>query len=470
MPEIEYPSQLAETATFNVNKSRTPPYSILAEQSLLGSLMLDNAAWTRIADQVSARDFYRKEHRLIFQAIARLAEDNQAFDIITISELLERRNELDAAGGMDYLIAIHRETPTATNALAYANIVRETAILRQMITAGTEIADSAFQSEGRAITDLLDEAERKVLTIAEHIVRGTDGFQSIQKLVVKASERIDAMANRADPIIGLATGFTDLDHKTTGLQPADLVIVAGRPSMGKTAFALGIAAHVAIKMQQPVAMFSMEMPGESLAIRLLATIGRIDQQRIRSAQLKEDDWPRFAAAIQTLSTAQLFIDDTPALTPTELRARARRLKREHGDLALIIIDYLQLMQTPREGASRAAEISTISRSIKALAKELNIPIIALSQLNRSLEQRVNKRPIMSDLRESGAIEQDSDLILFIYRDEVYHEESPDKGIAEIIIGKQRNGPIGVVRLTFLNQFTKFENYTEATYGNDQYGH
>jgi replicative DNA helicase len=457
----------AETLSFSTDKLRIPPHSIHAEQSILGSLMLDNAAWNRIADQINSRDFYRKEHRLIFQAISQLAENNQPLDIITLSELLERRNELDAAGGMDYLLSIGRETPTAANVAAYAKIVRETSILRQLVSVGTDIADSAYQTEGRAVADLLDTAERKVFAIAEHISRGGD-FHNVDTLIHKALERIENLAAHNNPVTGLATGFTDLDTMTAGLQPSDLIIIAGRPSMGKTALALAIAAHVATLEQKSVAIFSMEMPGDALAVRLLAALGRVNQQHLRTAQLSDEEWINLTAAISSLSKMPLFIDDTPALTPTELRTRARRFKREHSDLGLIVIDYLQLMQTPREGESRAAEIATISRSIKALAKELNVPIIALSQLNRSLEQRTNKRPIMSDLRESGSLEQDADLIIFIYRDEVYREDSANKGIAEIIIGKQRNGPIGIVRLTFLHQFTKFENYTESNYNNDSY--
>lgn len=448
------------------DRLRVPPHNIHAEQSLLGGLMLDNSTWDRIADMVVERDLYRREHRLIFRAIARLAENDQPFDVVTLAETLERAEQLDAAGGLPYLGTLVGETPSAANIKAYAKIVRETSVLRQMIAAGTEIADNAYNPQGREASELLDAAERRVFEIAEQESRGGGGFQPIKTLLTKAVERIDDLYRRDEPITGLATGFTDFDMMTSGLQPSDLVVVAGRPSMGKTSFAMNMAEHAAIQSRRPVAVFSMEMPGDALAMRMMSSLGRIDQHRVRTGKLEDDEWPRLTSAVNILAGASLFIDDTPALSPTELRARARRLKREQNDLGLIVVDYLQLMQAPGAGDNRTAEISVISRSLKALAKELSVPVIALSQLNRSLEQRPNKRPVMSDLRESGAIEQDADLIVFIYRDEVYNQESKDKGIAEIIIGKQRNGPIGTVRLTFLGKYTKFENYIDTFYGED----
>jgi replicative DNA helicase len=445
---------------------RIPPHSLHAEQSLLGGLMLDNSTWDRIADMLVERDLYRREHRLVFRAIAKLAEDDQPFDVVTLAETLERNDQLEAAGGLPYLGTLVNETPSAANIKAYARIVRQTSVLRQMIAAGTDIADSAYNPGDRDAAELLDAAERRVFEIAEQEQRGGGGFQPIKSLLSRAVERIDELYQRTEPITGLATGFTDFDEMTSGLQPSDLIIVAGRPSMGKTSFAMNLAENVAIGTKRPVAVFSMEMPGDSLAMRMMSSLGRIDQHRVRTGKLQDEEWPRLTSACNILSTAALFIDDTPALSPTELRARARRLKREQGDLGLIVVDYLQLMQAPGSGENRVAEISAISRSLKALAKELRVPVIALSQLNRSLEQRPNKRPVMSDLRESGAIEQDADLIVFIYRDEVYNPESKDKGIAEIIIGKQRNGPIGTSRLTFLGKYTKFENYIDSFYGEE----
>lgn len=443
---------------------RLPPHNINAEQALLGALMLDNSAWERIADMVSEGDLYRREHRLIFAAILQLADEDQPFDVVTLAETLERKERLADAGGLSYLGILANETPSAANIKAYARIVRQTSVLRQMISAGTAIADSAYNPQGRDATELLDDAERRVFAIAEQESRGGGGFQPIKTLLAMAVERIDALYARNEPITGLATGFADLDEMTSGLQPADLIIVAGRPSMGKTSFAMNIAEHVAIQSKRPVAVFSMEMPGDSLAMRMMSSLGRIDQHRVRTGKLEDDEWPRLTSAVNILANAAMFIDDTPALSPTEVRARARRLKREQGDLGLIVLDYIQLMQAPGSAENRATEISAISRSLKALAKELNVPVIALSQLNRSLEQRTNKRPVMSDLRESGAIEQDADLIVFIYRDEVYNEDSKDKGTAEIIISKQRNGPIGTVRLTFLGKYTKFESYVGTYYG------
>ncbi|WP_456444729.1 replicative DNA helicase [Thiolapillus sp.] len=447
-----------------VEQLRVPPHSLQAEQSVIGGLMLDNSTWDQVADRVSAEDFYRREHQLIFAVVAGLAEEQKPFDVVTLAEELERREELEDVGGLPYLAALAEDTPSAANIRAYADIVREHSVTRQLIRVGTEIAESGFRPEGRKVAQLLDEAENKVFQIAEQRNKEGEGFQSIKSLLGKAVNRIDELYGNDDPITGLSTGFDDFDQMTSGLQPADLVIVAGRPSMGKTTFAMNMAENVAIKSGKPVAVFSMEMPGESLTMRMISSLGRIDGHRIRTGQLDDDEWPRLTSTVNILSQAKLFIDDTAALSPTDLRARARRLMREQGQLGLIVIDYLQLMQIPGGGENRTNEISTISRSLKALAKELNVPVIALSQLNRSLEQRPNKRPIMSDLRESGAIEQDADLVVFIYRDEVYNPESEHKGMAEIIIGKQRNGPIGTVNLTFLGQFTKFENYINPVYG------
>ncbi len=439
---------------------KVPPYSLQAEQSVLGGLMLDPGAWEKIADRINEADFYRKEHRLIFRAIQELIEADSPCDGVTVAEALEKRGALQEAGGMSYLAALVEATPSAANITAYAAIVRERAILRQLAHVGAEITDAAFNPGGREVSALLEEAEQKVFHIADQRQRGTGGFKAIKHLLIKAVDRIEQLHEKGGSVTGVSTGFVDLDRMTAGFQPADLIIVAGRPSMGKTAFAMCIAEHVAIKEQLPVAVFSMEMPGDHLAMRMLSSLGRIDQHRLRIGQLEDDEWPRMTSALNILAGTKLFIDDTPALTPIELRARARRLAREHGTLGLVVIDYLQLMQAPGAGDNRVAEISEISRSLKGLAKELNVPVVALSQLNRNLEQRPNKRPVMSDLRESGSIEQDADLIVFIYRDEVYHEDSPDKGIAEIIIAKQRNGPIGTVRLTFLGQYTRFENFAD----------
>ncbi len=447
---------------------RIPPHSVQGEQSVLGGLMLDNQAWDQIADRIGGHDFYRREHQLIFNAIERLAEHNKPFDVVTLSEELEKEGVLQDAGGLAYLGNLAKDTPSAANIRAYADIVREHSVMRQLIRVGTEIADRGFRPEGRSSVQLLDEAEQKVFQIAEQRSRGTGGFDPIKVLLTRAVDRIETLFQRDEHITGLGSGFSDFDDMTSGLQPADLIVVAGRPSMGKTTFAMNIAENVAIHNKVPVAVFSMEMPGDALAMRMMSSLGRIDQHRVRTGKLEDDEWPRLTSAVSILADAPLYIDDSAALTPTEVRAKARRLKREHGDLGLIVIDYLQLMQAPGEGENRTNEISAISRSLKALAKELHVPVIALSQLNRSLEQRTNKRPIMSDLRESGAIEQDADLIVFIYRDEVYNEESPDRGIAEIIIGKQRNGPIGTTRLTFLGKYTKFENFIDDVYGDEGY--
>ena len=439
---------------------RLPPHSIEAEQSVLGGLLLDNSAWDRIADYLNQDDFYRFDHRLIYQHIAKLINSSRPADVITVYESLQSVGKAEEIGGLTYLNALAQNTPSAANIRHYAQIVRDRGILRRLITVSDEISSSAFQSQGKEVKQILDEAETNIFAIAEEGSRGTQGFQEIQPLLTQVVERIDELCNRdnRNDITGVPTGFIDLDRMTSGLQPGDLIIVAGRPSMGKTAFSVNIGEHVAIESGLPVAVFSMEMSGAQLAMRMLGSVGRLDQHRLRTGRLGDEDWPRLTYAIQKMNEAQLYIDETPALSCTELRARARRLARQCSKLGLIIIDYLQLMAPSSAGENRATEISEISRGLKALAKELNCPVIALSQLNRSVEQRPNKRPVMSDLRESGAIEQDADLILFIYRDEVYNPDTPDKGMAEIIVGKQRNGPIGSVRLTFLGQFTKFDNY------------
>jgi replicative DNA helicase len=441
---------------------RTPPHSLEGEQSVLGGLLLDNGAWDRIADVVFEDDFYRADHRLIWRHVSRLIEHARPADVLTVAESLERSGELVETGGMAYLAALAQNTPSAANIRRYAEIVRERSVMRRLAAVGTAIADSAYSPRGREAAQLLDEAESKVFEIAEQGARGRQGFQAMPPLLTQVVERIDMLYNRDNPsdVTGVPTGYADLDEKTSGLQPGDLVIVAGRPSMGKTALAINMAENVALEAGLPVAVFSMEMAATQLVMRLLGSLGRLDQHRLRTGRLQDDDWQRLTAAVGRLNEAPIHIDETPALNALEVRARSRRLHRQYGKLGLIVVDYLQLMSASSEGENRATEISEISRSLKALAKELNVPVIALSQLNRSLEQRPNKRPVMSDLRESGAIEQDADLILFIYRDEVYNPDSPEKGIAEIIIGKQRNGPIGTVKLTFRGENTRFENYAD----------
>ncbi|MBN9286642.1 MAG: replicative DNA helicase [Gammaproteobacteria bacterium 39-13] len=434
-----------------------PPHSLDAEQAVLGGLMLDNRAWDQIADKIVEKHFYRRDHQLIFRAMIKLMEDNKPLDVITVSEELQRMEVQDEVGGLAYLGELAKNTPSAANIAAYADIVYERSILRELISVGTTITESAFDPQGRASAEILDEAEKKVFDIAEKGVRGS-GPENIRSIVSKTLDNIEKRFQEHNPITGIPTGFADFDRMTAGMQPGDLVIVAGRPSMGKTVLGMNIAEHAAIRSQKSVLVFSMEMPGEALALRMLSSLGRIDQNKLRTGKLAEEDWTRLTSAVGLLSNAKLYIDETPALTPIEMRARARRVARERDALGLIVVDYLQLMRGGSNSENRTAEISEISRSLKALAKELHVPIIALSQLNRSLEQRPNKRPVMSDLRESGAIEQDADLIVFIYRDEVYHEDSPDKGTAEIIIGKQRNGPIGTVRLTFMGQYTRFDNF------------
>ena len=446
---------------------KTPPHSIEAEQSILGGLMLDNSKWDSVGDQVLEEDFYRQDHRLVYRVVSRLATEGRPIDVVTVAEELERINEIENAGGMAYLGELVERTPSATNVRAYAKIVHERAVLRRLISVSGEISDSAFNTNGRTTSELLDDAERKVFQIAESRTGQEGGPQSINPVLTRTLERIDELFNSTDSITGVTTGFKDLDEMTSGLQPSDLVIVAARPSMGKTAFAMNLVESVLIKGEKPVLVFSMEMPADSLLMRMISSLGQINQTRVRSGKLEEDDWPRLTSAVSMLKDRPLFIDDTAGLSPTELRSRARRVQREiKQDFGMIMIDYLQLMQIPGMTEGRTAEISEISRSLKSLAKELNCPVVALSQLNRSLENRPDKRPMNSDLRESGAIEQDADVIMFIYRDEYYNEDSPDKGIAEIIIGKQRNGPIGRIKLSFQGQFTKFNDLSHVDYGAD----
>ena len=440
---------------------RIPPHSIEAEQSVIGGLLRDNAAWDRIADFMHAEDFYRYDHRIIFEQMVRLINAGKPADVITVYEACNQLGKAEEVGGLQYLNAMAQNTPSAANIRRYAEIVRDRGILRKLITVADEISGNAFNPQGKEVKQMLDEAESKIFAIAESGARGAQGWNPIQPLLTQVVERIDELYSRENQgeITGVPTGFIDLDRMTSGLQPGDLVIVAGRPSMGKTAFSVNIGENVAIEAGLPVAVFSMEMGGAQLAMRMLGSVGQLDQHRLRTGRLNDEDWPRLTHAIQKMNDAQLYIDETPALNPIEMRARARRLARQCGKLGLIIVDYLQLMQGSKPGDNRASEISEISRSLKGLAKELSCPVIALSQLNRSLEQRPNKRPVMSDLRESGAIEQDADVIIFLYRDEVYNPDSPDKGTAEIIIGKQRNGPIGAIRLTWIGQYTKFGNYS-----------
>jgi len=456
---------LTSPASSNVASLKIPPHSIEAEQAVIGGLLLDNRAWEKIADKITSDDFYREEHRLLFGAIGNLEAKNQPFDAVTLSELLTNTGQLEQVGGLAYIGRLAKETPSAANITAYADIVRERSILRQLIAIGTDIANAGFQPGRRESRELLEEAEKRVFEIAEQDMRGRGGFKDIKDLLTTTVEQIDYLFQSDGHITGIPTGFDKFDDMTTGLHAGELIIVAGRPSMGKTTFAMNIAENAAIGHKTPVAVFSMEMPGEQLAMRMISSLGRIDQHHIRTGQLTDEDWPRITSAVHMLSEAKMFVDDTPALSPGEIRARARRMKRQHG-LGLIVIDYLQLMQVGGGSENRATEISEISRGLKALAKELAVPVIALSQLNRSLEQRTDKRPIMSDLRESGAIEQDADVIVFIYRDEVYNEDSPQKGTAEIIISKQRNGPIGKSMLTFLGKYTKFENFIPEMYSNE----
>ncbi len=461
------PATTADLARRATERLRLPPHSVEAERSLLGGLMLDQRAWDVIADAVGIDDFYRADHRLIFEAIGTLVERDQPPDAVTVSEHLERQGSLEAAGGLDYMARLVEETPSAANVRAYARIVREHAMLRQLIEIGGDIAASAHSNEGRTVAELVDLAEQRVFEIADRGQRRGAGFVQLKQILPQTIDRLDMLSHTEGDITGISTGFNEMDEMTAGLQRGELIVIAGRPSMGKTTLAVNIAENAAIGSKVPTAIFSMEMSAEQLTFRMLGSIGRVNQSRLRRGKLSDEDWSRIDSAVTMMSAAPIHIDDSAGLTPTEVRARARRLKREHG-LGLVVVDYLQLMQVTGTVENRATEISEISRSLKALAKELNVPVIALSQLNRSVEQRADKKPVMSDLRESGAIEQDADLIVFIYREEVYEPDTPRKGIADIIIGKQRNGPIGEFRLTFLGEFTKFENLVAEAYGEGIY--
>lgn len=457
--EESYSSHASDADIANL---KIPPHSIEAEQSVLGGLLLSKDSWERVADIVTPPDFYRTDHRNIFAVMVNLAQSEQPLDVITVADALAELKQLEDIGGLAYLGELAATTPGASNIRAYATIVRERAISRQLIMAANDIADSSFFPEGRSSTELLETAERTITQIAEGSPK-SGGPQAVNPLLKSALDKIDELFKTEGGLTGISSGFKEIDDRTGGLQPADLIIVAGRPSMGKTSFAMNVVENAVIGQDKPVVVFSMEMPAEAIIMRMLSSIGKIEQGRVRSGDLRDEDWPKLSAAVGKLKDQALYIDDTPALTPTELRSRVRRIYREQGSIGLIMVDYLQLMQVGGSTEGRTAEISEISRSLKAIAKEFSCPMIALSQLNRSVEQRPNKRPVMSDLRESGAIEQDADLIAFIYRDEFYNEDSPDKGIAEIIIGKHRNGPTGTCKMAFLGQFTRFENLSYSTF-------
>lgn len=443
-----------------LDELKVPPHSLEAEQSVLGGLMLDNETFDRVSERVVAQDFYSRGHRIIFETISVLVEKGEPADLVTLSQALENEQKLDDVGGFVYLAEMIKNTPSAANITAYASIVRERAVTREMISVANEIAEAGYDSQGRTSADLLDFAETKVFQIAEARANKSEGPENIHSVLEKTVDRIEKLYQQPhDGVTGVSTGFSDLDKMTAGLQPSDLIIVAARPSMGKTTFAMNLCEAAAMEQDKPCLIFSLEMPSEQIMMRMLASLGRIDQTKIRTGQLGDEDWARLSSTMGLLiDKGKMYIDDAAGLTPTEVRSRARRIARDNGGLSMIMIDYLQLMRAPQFADNRTLEIAEISRSLKALAKELEVPVIALSQLNRSLEQRADKRPVNSDLRESGSIEQDADLIMFIYRDEVYHDDSEFKGMAEIIIGKQRNGPIGRVPLTFNGQWSRFDNY------------
>jgi len=458
------------SADQQVAQLRVPPHSIEAESSVLGGLLLDNGAWDRVGDLLVDGDFYRYEHQLVYSTIGALVNASKPADVITVFEHLQSQGHADSVGGLGYLNSLAQYVPSASNIRRYAEIVRERAILRKLVSASDEIATQAFNPKGKPVDKILDEAEQKIFNIGEEGSRMKQGFQSMDSLVVELLDRVQEMADNPNDITGVPTGFHDLDRMTSGLQPGDLVVLAARPSMGKTAFAINIAEHVALNEGLPVAVFSMEMGASQLAVRIVGSIGRVDQGHLRTGKLTDEEWPRLTEAIERLRTVSLHIDETPGLTPSELRANSRRLARQCGKLGLIVVDYLQLMSgsSGSDGDNRATELGEISRGLKMLAKELQCPVIALSQLNRGVEQRTDKRPMMSDLRESGAIEQDADIIMFIYRDDYYNKDSKDPGVAEIIIGKQRNGPTGTVRLAFLKPLTRFESLATGFGGGGDY--
>jgi replicative DNA helicase len=441
-----------------------PPHSIEAEQSVLGALLIDAAAWEQVADALTGEDFYRPDHRLIYEALVQLIAAGRPGDVVTVSEQLERHGLLADAGGLAYLGTLARDTPSSINVRSYAQIVRERSLLRLLLSAGREIASSVFSEDGLPAGDLVNKAEELVYKIGEMGARGREGAVRVSTMLPSLIDKIDQWHNDPDKLRGLATGFTDFDKKTGGLRPGDLIVIAGRPSMGKTTLAVNMAEFAAVSpdVKASVAIFSMEMPSEQVVTRMLSSIGHVPLNSIRTGQISDDDWVRITSATSQLSDARIFVDETPALTPTELRARARRIKRQHG-LDLVVVDYMQLMQVPGTKENRATEIAEISRGLKALAKELQLPVIALSQLNRGVEQRQEKKPVMSDLRESGAIEQDADMILLIYRDEVYDKNTTKKGMAEIDLAKHRNGETGTFVLTFQGQYTRFSNYAPDTY-------
>ena len=446
-----------------VQNIKLPPHSIEAEQAVIGSLMLDNQRWDVVAEMITDRDFYSRHHQLIFSEMHTLVSRGTPIDLITLSESLESKDLLVDVGGFAYLAELSKNTPSAINVVAYTDIIRQQAILRELISASNEIADSCYSTEGRDSTEILDLAESKIFQIAESRTTQGEGPKNITEVLEATVAKIEELFQRPhDGVTGVSTGFLDLDKKTAGLQRSDLIIIAARPSMGKTTFAMNLCENAAMMQEKPVLIFSLEMPSEQIMMRMLASLSRVDQTRIRTGQLQDDDWARISSTMGLLlEKKNIYIDDSSGLTPMELRSRARRIYREHKGLSMIMVDYLQLMRVPNISENRTLEIAEISRSLKALAKELQIPVVALSQLNRSLEQRADKRPVNSDLRESGSIEQDADVIMFIYRDEVYNEASEHKGIAEIILGKQRNGPIGKVRLKFQGQFSRFDNYADA---------
>lgn len=451
----------------NIEKLKVPPHSIEAEQSVLGSMLIDPESWDKVAELVTETDFYNRSHQIIFKAITRLLNISNPIDLITVSEELEKHDELEDAGGFAYLGELAKNTPSSANVASYAQIISERAITRELIGVAHEIAEVGYNPEGRDSADILDLAESRVFEIAERRTGENEGPRNVESVLGKTIDRLEELVKTNKEVTGVTTGFTDLDKKTSGLQPSDLIIVAARPSMGKTTFAMNLVENAMMAEEKPVLVFSLEMPSEQIMMRMLASLSRVDQTKIRTAQLDDEDWARISNTMAMLKDKdRLFVDDSSGLTPMDVRSRARKLARERGGISLIMIDYLQLMRVPSLSENRTLEIAEISRSLKALAKELEVPVVALSQLNRTLEQRADKRPVNSDLRESGSIEQDADLIMFIYRDEVYHENSEDKGIAEIIIGKQRNGPIGTSRLTFQGQFSRFDNYAGPAMADD----